>query len=43
MANTTEVGCPGGNEGCKRQEVISVVAEKEEKPRFMVASFFELP
>lgn len=20
MANTTEGGCPGGNEGCKRQE-----------------------
>lgn len=29
MANTTEVGCPGGNEGCKRQEVISAGAEKE--------------
>lgn len=23
VANTTEGGCPGGNEGCKRQEVIS--------------------
>lgn len=23
MANTTEGGCPGGNEGCKREEVMS--------------------
>lgn len=23
VANTTEGGCPGGNGGCKRQEVIS--------------------
>lgn len=27
VANTTEGGCPGGNEGCKRQEVISTGEE----------------
>lgn len=27
VANTTEGGCPGGNEGCKRQEVISAAEE----------------
>lgn len=28
VANTTEGGCPGENEGCKRQEVISSTAEE---------------
>ena len=27
MANTTEGGCPEGNEGCKRQEVMSTAEE----------------
>lgn len=27
VANTTEGGCPGGNEGCKRQEVTSIAEE----------------
>lgn len=27
VANTTEGGCPGGNEGCKRQEVKSTTEE----------------
>lgn len=29
VANTTEGGCPGGNEGCKRQEVTSIAEERD--------------
>lgn len=30
VANTTEWGCPGGNEGCKRQEKVSTAENGEQ-------------